>query len=188
MNKKAIQEEARAKLASMTQEDFDQKCRAIENHLFQLDIWKQARTIGLTISNSREIHTKNIIEKAWKEGKKVAIPKCNPSDRSMMFRFFNDFSQLESVYYDLLEPIMEETVEAGTDDLELMIVPGVVFDERGFRIGYGGGYYDRYLEAFKGPTVSLLLPTQLVSEIPRNQYDIPVQTLILPSGVHKVYD
>ncbi|MEH6940398.1 5-formyltetrahydrofolate cyclo-ligase [Bacillus sp. JJ722] len=188
MDKKQIREVVRANLANMTQADFDRQCHFIEERLFKLDEWKQAETIAITISNSREIHTKNIIEKAWNEGKKVAIPKCNPSDYSMVFRFFDDFNQLERVYFNLMEPIVNDTVEAGIADLDLMFVPGVAFDMSGFRVGYGGGYYDRFLEAFQGATISLLLPEQIVSEIPRNSYDIPVQTLIFPNGVRKVND
>lgn len=188
MNKKQIRELVRANLANMTQTYFDKQCKSIEERLFQLDEWKQAESIAITISNSREIHTKNIIEKAWKQGKKVAIPKCNSTDRSMVFRFFDNFNQLERVYFNLMEPIIHETVEAEGTDLDLMLVPGVAFDTSGFRIGYGGGFYDRYLEAYQGLTISMLLSEQIVSDIPRNQYDIPVQTLILPNGVHRVND
>ena len=101
----------------------------------------------------------------------------------MTFYYIQHLNQLESSYYELLEPIVSKTKEARSEELDYMIVPGVAFDERGYRIGYGGGYYDRYLQTYTGATVSLLLPNQLFKQLPNDEYDIPVDTLILPDGM-----
>lgn len=184
MDKKEIRAMVRKELASIPQTEFEQACEQIAERLFQTEEWERAYSIAITIANEREVHTKHIIEKAWKEGKKVAVPKCRPSDRSMVFRMITDFNQLESVYCGLLEPKTDATEAAG--DFDMMIVPGVAFDLDGYRIGYGGGYYDRYLQGFEGPTISLLLAEQLISAIPRDEYDIPVNILILPNGVYRI--
>lgn len=188
MNKKQLRENIRSKLALVSKNDFDEQCVQIADHLFTTYEWKVAKTIAITISHSNEIKTSNIIERAWQEGKKVAIPKCNPKRNSMTFRYFGEYSQLEKVYFGLLEPIVEKTTVANADEIDLIIVPGLVFDERGYRIGYGGGYYDRYLQSYKGSTASLLLPLQMYHSIPTDEYDIPVQLLILPNGVHSIND
>lgn len=176
------------RLKGISIKDFENHCNRIHEHLFSASEWVQADTIAITISTDLEIQTSAIIEKAWKENKKVAVPKCNPKDRSMIFRYIQDFSQLETVYYHLQEPIQETTEEAQKTELDLIIVPGLVFDEQGFRIGFGGGYYDRYLQDFKGNTISLLMKEQLCKQVPREEYDIPVRTLILPNGVLTTYE
>ena len=97
-----------------------------------------------------EVNTYPIIEKAWEEGKKVVVPKCNKEARTMSFRKISNFDQLETVYMNLREPIPALTEEVNADEIDLQIVPGVAYTERGERIGYGGGYYDRYLMHYKG--------------------------------------
>lgn len=188
MSKRQIREHVKNQLALVSQPDFDDKCQKMAEQLFQLSLWKEAKTIAITISNAREIHTANIIEEAWKSNKKVAIPKCNPSDHSMSFRYFDSYKQLESVYYGLLEPKVECTEVASKESLDLIIVPGIAFDERGYRIGYGGGYYDRYLMDYSGPTISMLLTEQMVPSVPSDAFDIPVQYLITPNGVQLIHE
>ena len=112
--------------------------------------WAEAKTIGITLSMENEVNTYPIIEKAWKEGKRVVVPKCNKETRTMSFRQISNFDQLETVYMNLREPIPALTEEVNADEIDLQIVPGVAYTERGERIGYGGGYYDRYLVHYKG--------------------------------------
>jgi len=188
MNKKQVRNEVRGKLAVLTEREFDKQCLLIRQRLFETKEWLQARSIAITISKELEVDTLPIIEQAWVEGKKVAVPKCHPIDRSMSFHYFTHYNQLETVYNNLQEPIEEETEVAFKNEFDIIIVPGVAYDRRGYRIGFGGGYYDRYLQHFDGVTVSLLLDEQLYEKIPNEPFDQPVQNLILPSGVIAIYD
>ena len=106
----------------------------------------------------------------------------------MTFRFLTDFGQLEKVYNDLHEPIEDETEVALKNELDLIIVPGIAYDRLGYRIGFGGGYYDRFLQNYNGTTISLLLQEQLYDQLPHESFDQPVQRLILPNGVFSIYD
>lgn len=96
----------------------------------------------------------------------------------MIFRQITNFDQLETVYMSLREPIPALTVETEANEIDLLFVPGVAYTRRGERIGYGGGYYDRYLLQYEGKTLSLAFDFQIVSYIPIESFDQNVQKLL----------
>ncbi len=126
----------------------------------------------------QEVHTRPIIEMAWLQGKRVAVPKCDTSTHTLAFRYITSFHQLETIYMNLEEPIPAVTKIAAMQDIPLLFVPGVAFTEKGERLGYGGGYYDRYLSMFEGNTVSLAFSEQIVPNLPTESYDQCVQKII----------
>ncbi|MCP1145229.1 5-formyltetrahydrofolate cyclo-ligase [Lysinibacillus endophyticus] len=138
----------------------------------------EGNTIAITISNNREVDTIGIIESLWKADKNVVVPKCNSKNRTMQFYKIENFNQLEIVYMDLREPIPDLTELVSAEQINCMIVPGIVFDKSGYRIGYGGGYYDRYLERFEGQLISLAFHFQVVESVPKDSHDIPVNVII----------
>ena len=96
----------------------------------------------------------------------------------MQFYEIDSFAQTERAFKDILEPIPECTVLVEKEQIDVIVVPGVVFDRNGYRIGFGGGYYDRYLQDFEGLRVSLAFQEQLYTEVPRESHDLPVHILI----------
>lgn len=130
-----------------------------------------------------EWDTKAIIESAIKAGKTVCTPKCFPKMRLLKFYQFSTFDELEVVYYNLLEPKAEEANYIEKNEIDLLIVPGVMFDKKGYRIGFGGGYYDRFLTDFTNTTVSLSSIGQLVESLPIEKFDLPVQYVITDQGI-----
>ncbi|RNF41052.1 5-formyltetrahydrofolate cyclo-ligase [Planococcus salinus] len=154
------------------------KSQAIHRRLLQDHAFVDASTVALTISAFPEVDTLGLITECWNAGKQVAVPKCIPGSRGMDFYVLETFEQLEVVYMQLKEPKVEETMYVGPEHIDLMIVPGVVFSPAGYRIGFGGGYYDRYLAKYKGPTRSLAFDLQLAERIPVEDHDIPVD------GIH----
>lgn len=155
----------------------------LRDQLLATDMWREANSIGITISQKFEWDTRSIIEKGWEQGKTVCVPKCIPQEKKLLFYRLLDFQQLEVVYYGLLEPKPEETEQIEKSDIDLLIVPGIVFDHRGFRIGFGGGYYDRFLADFQNETVSLVHTSQLLEQVPAQPFDIPVKHLITENGL-----
>lgn len=149
----------------------------LENLLDDPDFQK-AETIGVTVSRWPEIDTIPLIEACWRLKKRVAAPKCFAKDRTMDFRLFDHLDQLEVVYMNLQEPIEAQTEAIGPANIDLLIVPGVVFTESGYRIGFGGGYYDRYLSGFSGKTRSLAFDFQVTDDLPVESHDIPVDGII----------
>ncbi|MCG1022640.1 5-formyltetrahydrofolate cyclo-ligase [Sutcliffiella horikoshii] len=179
MNDKGqLREEMKAMLVGVDRLSYGKWCKEIQEKLFASIEWKEAETIGVTISRFPEVNTESIIIRAWHEGKKVVVPKCFPKDKRMGFYYLDDFKQLETVYYGLKEPILSEVSACPKESIDLMLVPGLLFDKEGYRIGFGGGYYDRYLVDFTGVKVSLAFSQQLVKKVPRDSYDIPVHKIV----------
>jgi 5-formyltetrahydrofolate cyclo-ligase len=185
-NKKMLRQEVRSRLMELTKEDHEELSNRIAENLFSLEEWKKAKTIGITISMPPEVPTVRIIEQAWSEGKEVAVPKCDPEKRTMEFKKISSFNQLESVYSGLLEPV-SETAKALKEELDVLIVPGLAFTREGYRLGFGGGYYDRYLSFYRGVTMALAYELQIMDELPIEVHDKAVGKLITPTNVLRTY-
>lgn len=178
MDKPLLRKSVLNEMKQLDKRSHQLKSEAIHRRLMEDAAFADARTVALTISSFPEVDTLRLIEECWKKGKKVAIPKCIPSERGMDFYFVESFEQLEVVYMQLKEPKVKETEYVASEKIDLMIVPGVVFSHAGYRIGFGGGYYDRYLANYKGVTRSLAFDLQVVAKVPVEEHDIPVD------GIH----
>lgn len=178
MNKAEIRKMMKEKLELVPNELYDSWSREIAANLFNSNAWKEAGMIGITISRGKEVHTRGILEKGWQDGKRMVVPKCDPVSRKMTFRILTSFDQLESIYYGLQEPIETATDAVLANDIDLLIVPGLAYSKEGYRIGFGGGYYDRFLCTYKGKTASLAFEVQLVDQLPIETHDIPVNMII----------
>ncbi|MDX8045985.1 5-formyltetrahydrofolate cyclo-ligase [Gracilibacillus sp. S3-1-1] len=184
MNKKTTQ---RNEVISHWQEleNREQLEEKLQQRLFDLAEWKEANVIATTIAKGVEWNTEQIIYHAWQEGKKVAIPKSNPIDHTMKFYLYSEDDQLEKVWKDILEPIEASSTYISEDGIDLLIVPGIVFNKQGFRIGFGGGFYDRFLKGYTGVTVSLVANFQLMKNMLIEEHDQSVDILLTNFG--KVY-
>ncbi len=149
--------------------------QALTEGLLQHPFYQEANTIATYLSFPHEFQTQGLIEQALKDGKKVLIPKTYPKGR-MDFVVYNP-QQLVKTSFGLLEPQGDlEVVDAS--QIDLIHVPGLAFTREGYRIGYGGGYYDRYLKHFTGHTLSTVYPCQIRDFIPED-HDIPVQEVLI---------
>ncbi|MFC0299733.1 5-formyltetrahydrofolate cyclo-ligase [Virgibacillus soli] len=157
----------------------------LHRYLFQSPMWEQAKTVGITLAQGLEWNTKPIIEKGWSEEKTICLPRCLPKSKALNFYRLDHYDELELSYFNLLEPIPQESHLMCKMNIDLLIVPGVVFNKHGYRIGFGGGYYDRFLTNFPNQTVSLVHSMQLLERIPVEYHDIPVQHLITEKGLIK---
>lgn len=175
----------RHKLESTSIEERKKIEQSISETLLSSAVWQQAKVIGITISQGIEWDTKSIIRKAWQQGKTICVPKSYPQEHKMVFYKINSFTQVVKQYGNLLEPIPQCTERMKKSQIDLLIVPGLLFDQWGFRIGFGGGYYDRFLSDFPNETLSLLSRSQLVDKIPTEVYDIPVNCLIMENEIIK---
>ena len=152
--------------------------QALTERLLQHPFYQEAKVIATYLSFPHEFQTQELIEQALKDGKKVLIPKTYPKGR-MDFVIY-DPQQLVKTSFGLLEPQGDlEVVDAS--QIDLIHVPGLAFTTEGYRIGYGGGYYDRYLEYFSGHTLSTIYPCQIRDFSPE-KHDIPVQEVLIDEG------
>ena len=148
---------------------------ALTEWLLQHPFYQEANTIATYLSFPHEFQTQELIEQALKDGKKVLIPKTYSKGR-MDFVVYHP-QQLAKTSFGLLEPQGDlEVVDAS--QIDLIHVPGLAFTTEGYRIGYGGGYYDRYLKHFPGHTLSTVYPCQIRDFSPEN-HDIPVQEVLI---------
>src|SRR5690625_2726663 len=182
LDKAALRQRTIENLKKITEKERHDIEASLHENLINSSLWKEADVIGITISNGFEWDTIDIIKTAWKQRKQIYVPKCFPENREMTFYKIENFNQTEVVYYNLLEPKPHETESIDKNLIDLIVVPGVVFDNLGYRIGFGGGYYDRFLSDFKNKTVSLLHSTQLIDRVPKDSHDIAVSHLITEEG------
>ena len=149
--------------------------QALTERLLQHPFYQEAKIIATYLSFPHEFQTQELIEQALRDCKKVLIPKTYPKGR-MDFVVY-DPQQLVKTSFGLLEPQGDlEVVDAS--QIDLIHVPGLAFTTEGYRIGYGGGYYDRYLKHFSGNTLSTVYPCQIRDFIPED-HDIPVQEVLV---------
>ncbi|WP_180960421.1 5-formyltetrahydrofolate cyclo-ligase [Neobacillus cucumis] len=184
-DKKVVRTRVKESLQSLGKTLYEDYSHKIARTLFEEDEWKTAKTIGIYISRKPEVDTYQIIRRAWDEGKQVVVPKCNPIDKTLSFRTLTDFSQLESVYYGLWEPIVSVTNKISSEMIDLIIVPGLAYTRDGFRLGFGGGFYDRFLSNYSGKTLSLAFHLQIIPHFPVEKHDIPVSKIITDQEVIK---
>ena len=152
--------------------------QALTDQFLKHPFCQEAKVIATYLSFPHEFQTQELIEQALKDGKKVLIPKTYPKGR-MDFVVY-DPQQLVKTSFGLLEPQGDlEVVDAS--QIDLIHVPGLAFTTEGYRIGYGGGYYDRYLEHFSGHTLSTVYPCQIQDFISEN-HDIPVEEVLIDEG------
>lgn len=147
------------------------------SQLLQLPSWQQATVIATTLSQTFELDTTGIIAAAWAAGKQVVVPQTLPK-RQMQMRELTPATQLERTKFGVVEPITGVIVPPTM--IDLIVVPGVAFTKTGARLGFGGGYYDRYLAAYSGATVALALPWQVQSTgaWPTEKFDVKIQTVL----------
>ena len=162
-------------MKALSQEKKQAMDRALTERFLQHPFYQEAKTIATYLSFPHEFQTQELIEQALKDGKKVLIPKTYPKGR-MEFVVYHP-QQLVKTSFGLLEPQGNmEVVDAS--QIDLIHVPGLAFTTEGYRIGYGGGYYDRYLEHFVGQSLSTIYPCQ-VQEFNLEDHDIPVQEVLI---------
>ena len=184
--KKQLRQYMKQQLSVIGRPQYEQMSYQIAQYLYNDSFFQDASHIGITISNIPEVDTYQIIRTCWEQGKVVSVPKCLPKQRDMDFRVLNRFDQLESTYSNLFEPILHNTLSTDITQLDLLIVPGLIYAPNGSRIGFGGGYYDRYLKNYLGNTISLAFSAQIIEEIPSEEHDIRVQKIITNKGVIRV--
>ena len=170
LRKQVLQE-----MKALSQEQKQAIDQALTERLLQHPFYQEAKVIATYLSFPHEFQTQELIEQALKDGKKVLIPKTYPKGR-MDFVVY-DPQQLVKTSFGLLEPQGDlEVVDAS--QIDLIHVPGLAFTTEGYRIGYGGGYYDHYLKHITGHTLSTIYPCQIQDFSPEN-HDIPVQEVLI---------
>ena len=175
MDKQTLRRQIRELKRAMTEEQIvSASCRLGEKFAAS-ELYKKASTIYGYLPYNLAGRTVPMLQRALDEGKRVAVPKCYGDE--MRFIYLDDRSQVESGYCVIPEPIADGPV--ADDPTALVLMPGLAFTERGERMGYGGGFYDKFLAAEPNhPTLALCYDFQMVDFIPTEAYDIPVDCVL----------
>lgn len=184
--KNRIREEFKALRRDMTPElkaEYDGK---ICQRFMSLASYRFADALLLYAPLKYEIDIMPIAEDALKRGKTVAFPLCDPENRSMTYHTVTELSQLSSGSYGIREPDARLPVydlKEHPGENAVCFVPALAFDRDGYRIGYGKGFYDRYLSSFGGAKMGVEYSTCIVDRLPRGKFDTAVDFLVTEKGV-----
>ena len=158
----------------------------IRGRLEGFEIYADAELVLAYVSYGNEVDTRFVIESALATGKRVAVPRVSPHKHKMDFFVISDMGDLTEGFKGILEPKRGLSSPLGTEDLlgSVCLVPGLVFDSAGHRIGYGGGYYDRFLQFYPGDKIALARSMQVSSNpLPTESCDVPVDFIVTDSCV-----
>ena len=175
MDKQELRNKIKALKKAMTQDQIEEKSQALGRLFLASDAYKNARTIYGYLPYNQEVRTTAMLQKALEDGKRVAVPKCYGDE--MRFIYLDDLSKVEKGYCNIPEPIEDGPI--AEDPTALVLMPGLAFDPQGHRMGYGGGFYDKFLAAEPGhPTLALCYDFQMLEHLATEDHDIPVDTVL----------
>ena len=153
--------EMKTRRSALTSEERTQADEAICKQVCALPAFEEAEAVFAYLSFGAEVETRGIIEQAWRDGKVVALPRCTAPREMRWFRVA-DFAGLEKSSLGVEEPPIDDALEVEPSEYTraIALVPGLTFDSAGYRLGYGGGFYDAFLSEFKGTSVGLCRSVQ----------------------------
>lgn len=154
----------------------------IYKSIISLDLYKTSDLILTYVSHTNEIDTLRIIENALSSGKRVAVPKCTINCSQMEFYYIDSINDLNCGYMDILEPI-NSAIKVIDFSGSICLVPALCFDKYGNRLGYGKGFYDRFLKDYCGTSIGLCFNSFIYDELPHNKFDIPVKIILTQDKV-----
>ncbi|MBE6974285.1 MAG: 5-formyltetrahydrofolate cyclo-ligase [Ruminococcaceae bacterium] len=175
MDKQTLRKQIREKKRAMTPAQIEEKSRILGELFVQTEEYRRAVTIYGYLPYNQEVRTVAMLEQALRDGKKVAVPKCYGDE--MRFIYMEDLSAVAPGYAGIPEPVADGPV--AQDGTALVLMPGLAFDPQGHRIGYGGGFYDRFLAREPGhPTLALCYDFQMLPQLDTEEFDIPVDRVL----------
>ena len=178
--KAALRRQLKAQREALPAEDMLTWDSAITERVLSSEAFRQSDVVFAYHSVGKEVDTLTIIETALHTGKQVALPRCGKQGE-MSFYLIEGRQDLTAGKYGIPEPAAHCAAAAATHR-SLCLVPGLAFDLQGYRIGYGGGYYDRFLKAFAGTSVGLARECMLCKDLPKEDLDSAVDALVTPNG------
>ena len=175
MDKKVLRREIREKKRAMTEEEIVDRSEKLGQLFVQSEAYRKAKTVYGYLPYNQEVRTVPMLAQALRDGKRVAVPKIYGD--TMKFLYLDDLSKVEKNDMGIPEPIADTPV--AEDKTALVLMPGLAFTKQGDRMGYGGGFYDRFLaEEPDHPTLALCYEFQMVDSLPTEEFDIPVDTVL----------
>ena len=175
MDKKELRKKIREQKRAMTAAEIEERSRKLGELFLSSEAYRNAKSIYGYLPYNQEVRTVPMLEQAQKDGKRVAVPKCYGDE--MRFIWLDDLTAVEKGYAGIPEPVADGPV--ADDEAALVLMPGMAFDPQGHRIGYGGGFYDKFLaQEPNHPTLALCYEFQMLPYLETEEFDIPVDTVL----------
>ena len=184
LKKQRLREERLAARETLSEQERCVLDNCITQKLLATSEYAEATTVLTYVSVSSEVSTRMFIECALRDGKTAAVPRCLPGHR-LEFVAITSLEQLVPAPFNLLEPSkdLSALIEGHMDD-SICIVPALLVDTKGYRLGYGAGFYDRFLSTYSGKKICLAYQQNLSkTELPHTAFDVPVDMVITESDV-----
>ena len=183
LHEMAHKQEIRKKILALrngiTPGEIAAKSSSIIRRLIGLGDLRKASTLMVFLSFGSEILTDDLLRWGWETGKRMVIPLCHPGERGLTPCLLGSVAELEIGHYGIREPKTENIRPVPREEIDAILVPAVAFDRQGYRVGYGGGYYDRFLpEVPRAVRIGAAFSCQIVTEISEDPHDVPVDRIV----------
>ena len=152
--------------------------KEIQENLREIDLYRNAKTIGAYYSIGSEVRTQDILQEILNAGKELALPKVVKDD--LVFKKISNFSELEPGNFSVMEP--KDKCEV-VKNLDVILVPAIALSKDGFRLGYGFGYYDKYLHGKKSTAIALSYAKQVIRSFPVDDHDVKMNFIVTEDKV-----
>lgn len=164
----------------------DKASRACEERFLNSEEYQRCKALFIFLSFGSEIETRDIIDRALEDKKLVALPYMTGKPHEMLFLKIQSLKDLVKNSTGIYEPVFKEENTVVSDKDTIIVVPGLAFDKNGYRIGYGGGYYDKYMsENEYMKAIGLCFDFQITDSIPTDEYDVKSDIIITDRRVIK---
>lgn len=173
MEKPVLRRMLREKKRALTEAQIESASARLAQALFSHPMYRKANALYAYLSYNQEVLTEPILRRALADGKRVAVPKVFGDE--IRFLRFDENTRVSLGYKGIPEPVGGELAD---DSDALVLMPGLAFDPMGHRMGYGGGFYDRFLAKEPHPTIALCYDFQLLPNLPVQAHDIPVDAVL----------
>jgi 5-formyltetrahydrofolate cyclo-ligase len=184
LSKEELRRRALALVRSLGPEELRSLSERVKRNLLTVKEFQNSKVIACYVAKSDEVQTESILRAALKQKVRVLVPLTDTKNRRLIFSELHDFSELAQGTFGILEPKPEFLRPAPLEEADVVLVPLVAWDERGFRIGHGKGYFDGALAPLKRPAmIGLAFEIQRVDMVPERPYDISLQIIVTESRV-----
>ncbi len=184
--KAELREYYKAKRREMEPALKDALDQQILERVLRLYQYRSCKQLLTYVSTSIEVNTRALIIRALQDGKRVAVPRCVPGTREMEFYYIASLSELSPGSFAVDEPNPKKARKVTDFSGALCIVPALCFDNRGYRLGYGKGYYDRFLSGFEGPTAGLCYSSGIRRHLFYGRFDRRVDVIVTERYIKRV--
>ncbi len=186
--KMELRKKVLAKRDLLSEEELNQKSRLIMENLWTLNEFNTAKNIFLFVNFRSEVRTIPIIERCMEEGKRVILPLTDTKNKQLLLYYVKSLDSLKKGVYGILEPDPASNERVNPDIIDCAIIPGSAFDEKGGRMGYGGGFYDRLLPNLRVsvPKIAIAFEIQIIKEVPMGYYDQKMDIIVTEKRIIRI--